>query len=89
MKYLVFAVLADGCNVATHSREYECAGNPEDEKENIITSITESGLGHLCLYEVFVFKSAQNFGYAPEQVAYWNLDDFDDSEDEEDSFETG
>lgn len=72
MKYLVLAVFSDGSNVATHSKEFDCGfDSPEDRAEDIINSIADSGLGKTNLWEVFVYKSAQNFGDAPEQVAYW------------------
>jgi hypothetical protein len=38
----------------------------EDNAEEIIDNLCASGL---C--EVFVFKSAQNYGSAPELVAHW------------------
>lgn len=88
MKYLVFAVFQDsGSNqIATHSKEMDLGFNdPEDRAEDIIDHIVGSGLSKTNLWEVFVFKSAQNYGDAPEQVAYWNLDDglFGEQEDDE------
>ena len=77
MRYLVFAVFSDGQGeVATHSKEYDCGfNNPNDMAEEIIADVSASGLGRQSLWEVFVFQSAQNYGDAPNQVAYWNLDD--------------
>lgn len=88
MKYLVFAVFQapESAEVFTHSKEVDLGfASPEDEAENIIDGIASSGLGKANLWEVFVFRSAQNYGDAPEQVAYWNLDDglFGDEEDAE------
>lgn len=78
MKILIFAVLHDGCGeVATHSKDYEIGigVNPEDEAEAIIQDIASTSIGRVNIYEVFCFKSAANFGDAPEQVAYWNQED--------------
>ena len=76
MKYLVFAVFSDGTNLATHSKEMDLGfKDVESSAEEIIESIADSGLGKETLWEVFVFKSAQNFGSAPEQVGYWNQED--------------
>jgi len=90
MKYLVFAVFQapDSEEVFTHSKELDLGfKNPDDEAEAIIEDIAKSGLGKANLWEVFVFKSAQNFGDAPEQAAYWNLDDglFGEEEAEDES----
>lgn len=83
MKYLVFAVFQDfgSGNVLTHSKDMDLGfDNPEDKKEEIIDSICQSGMPRERLFEVFVFKSAQNYGSAPEQVAYWNEEDISDSD---------
>lgn len=78
MRYLVFAVFSDGFGgeIATHSKEMDLGfDDPKNQESKIIDSIADSGLGKNSLWEVFVFKSAQNFGDAPEQVAYWNQED--------------
>ena len=85
MKYLVLAVFSDGHGqICTHSKIIDLGfANPEYEEEKIIDSIAGSDKDNL--WEVFVFSSAQNYGDAPTQVAYWNLDDglFGEQEDED------
>jgi hypothetical protein len=90
MKYLVLGVWAGQDSPFTLSREMELGfDEPEDRAASIIELMANEGIGRESLWEVFVFKSAQNYGDAPEQVAYWNLDDglFGEQEDEEDEEE--
>jgi hypothetical protein len=76
MKYLVFAVYSNNGHVATHFNNIDLGfKNPEDVPDKIINKLGKTGLDNDSLYELFVFKSAQNFGDAPEQVAYWNRED--------------
>lgn len=96
MRYLVFAIFqeSDGSNLASYSKELQLEfKDPEGEAEEIIIDILESSeMNRSCLYELFVFKSAQNFGDAPVQVAYWNQEDDlfgPDYEPEEDSEDDG
>lgn len=76
MKYLVLAVFVGdfGSQVATHSKEMDL-GSKDLEAQEIIDDIVSSGLGKDNLYEVFVWKSADNSQEAPVCVAYWTLDD--------------
>ncbi len=88
MRYLVLGVWHDpeSGNVATHSKEIDLAfADPEDEAEKVISDLCSTGLDRESLHEVFVFKSAQNYGSAPEQAAYWTADDgyFGEGEEEE------
>ena len=85
MNYLVLAVWEGEDSPFTLSREMHVLNEPEDEPEKIISYIAKEGLGRERLWEVFVFRSAQNYGSAPEQVAYWNQEDglFGEPEDEE------
>lgn len=95
MKYLVFGVWHDAISnqVATHSKEIDLAfKDPEDEAEEVISDLCKTGLDRGSLYEVFVYKSAQNYGDAPELAAHWTLDDGlfgEDQEDEPDEDEEG
>lgn len=86
MQYLVLGVWEGEDSPFTLSRVMELGfSEPEDEPEKIISYIANEGLGKERLWEVFVFASAQNYGTAPEQVAYWNQEDglFGEQEDEE------
>jgi hypothetical protein len=92
MQYLVLGVWHDpgSGNVATHSKTIElCFKEPEDEADMIIDDLCSTGIERGLLHEVFVFKSAQNYGTAPEQAAYWTADDglFGEQEDEEEDEE--
>jgi len=89
MNYLVLGVWEGEDSPFTLSREMHVLNEPEDEAEKIISFIASEGLGRERLWEVFVFMSAQNYGSAPEQVAYWNQEDglFGEQEEEEDEEE--
>jgi hypothetical protein len=75
MNYLVLAVWEGEDSPFTLSREMHILNEPEDEPQKIISYMANEGIGRERLWEIFVFKSAQNYGSAPEQVAYWNQED--------------
>lgn len=86
MKYLVLAVYYDGSQVMTHYEEMDLGfTDPESCAEEILDKIDTTDLR-----ELLVFKSAQNYGSAPEKVAHWNHNELfgseDDDEDQEDDW---
>ena len=94
MKYLVLGIWheAESGNVASHSKVIDLEfKDPEDEAPEIIKELCKTGLDRLYLHEVFVYKSAQNYGDEPEQVAYWTTGDglFGEDADEEDEDDEG
>lgn len=86
MDYTIIAVFcsAQDGTVSTCSRITHTNLNPRDEKEKIIGEVLTAShfsMDELC--EVFVLKSAQNYGSAPEMVEHWTPSngDFDDDDD--------
>lgn len=73
MRYLILAVFTDG---VTQTRIMDLGFFSPDEKvEGIIEGITNTpGFVKNSLREVFVYKSAINYGDAPIQEAHWKAD---------------
>lgn len=73
MRYLILAVFTDG---VTQTRIMDLGfALPGEKAKEIIERITDaSGFGKDTLREVFVYKSAINYGDAPIQEAHWKAD---------------
>lgn len=75
MKYLALATFQDGLNVAIRTEEIDLKDcDPLDEMETVIEKICmgeEYVMSRPHLLDLFLFKSAQNYGSPPEEVAHW------------------